>query len=465
MLPNLPSSILTAIFDNCDALQQATALGSSCRKCRSLWRSASGIILRLGRAEIRAFDDALIAVRATSIALKSFLNGELPPDPFPFHLLSPETYPPSYDELLAIFRYEHLVKCFENSIWHDLFKGTLFLEDFDEDPEGWKAWRVGFHASMYRLFLVGATLSSAYQHPFSVDDDARPQGFLHTLQKVISEEQFFVHSVFNRDDIQYLLKYPTYNVGDHEGHQRVFGPLADFLLRSSCTRAQDHTLAEGSLLFGSMGFAPPPNLDNNKAFTVFAELVQLLFAQYQLGRLYAKLVTYQKPNGECVRSRTRLREKDYSQPKNVTVILPGVFYPDQFYMPRRVEDAGERLSVRPVHSSADTTAVSARLPYENIDILLQCWHCSSGQPNKYDDFSSTHEPQYDFVQFLCQKHLGLRFSEEAFDPMKEESHFSLWEDELNVFDQTAENILAAAEMFTSADTEYEPYFEEMECTI
>lgn len=480
---SLPAEVLTEIFNSCDTLQQAIALGSACRRFRSLWLTISSpIIRRLGRVEIRAFDDALIAVspfarlwqlfatnypqvRATVIAQKHLANGELPPDPFPFHQLSPETKPPSHDELLGVFGYEHLAKCFENIIWHDLFKGTVGLEDFDEDPEGWETWRVGFHASMYRLFLVGAALCRAYQEPFFPHDDDRPRSFLQALKTVISEEQYFVRSAFDLNDTQYLLKYPAYNFGDHKGHQQIFGPLVEFLVCLSKARAQGHQLKEVSSLFESIGFTTPPGLDDNEASTVFAELVQLLFAYYQLDCLYAKLVTYQKRNGECIRSRTRLREKVHSQPKKTTVIIPGAFYPDEFYMPRRIEDAGKLLSVRPADLSTKTAALSTDFPYENLDILLQCLHRASGQPNKYDEFFNTHEPHYEFIQFLCQRHLGIRFSEEAFDPMKEESHYSLWEGESNVFDQTTQDIQAAVGMFTSADTEYESYFEEMECMI
>ncbi|ODM18102.1 hypothetical protein SI65_06890 [Aspergillus cristatus] len=462
---SLPAEVLTEIFNSCDTLQQAIALGSACRRFHSLWLSISSLIIRrLGRAEIRAFDDALIAVRATAIAQKHLANGNLPPDLFPFHQLSPETNLASHDELLGVFGYEHLVKCFENIVWHDLFKGTVGLEDFDENPERWETWRVGFHASMYRLFLVGAALCRAYQEPFFPYDDDRPRDFLQTLKTAISEEQYFVKSAFDLNDIQYLLNYPAYNFGDHEGHQQIFGSLVEFLVRLSRARAHGHQLKEVPSLFESMGFTSPPGLDN-EASTLFAELVQLLFAYYQLDRLYLKLVTYQKRNGECIRSRTRLREKVRWQPKKMTVIIPGVFYPDEFSMPRRIEDAGKLLSVRPADLSTKTAALSTDFPYENLDILLQCLHRASGQPNKYDDFFSTHEPHYEFIQFLCQRHLGLRFSEEAFDPMKEESHYSLWEGECNVFDQTTQDIQAAAEMFTSADTEYEPYFEEMECMI
>ena len=318
---------------------------------------------------------------------------------------------------------------------------------------------------MYRLFLVGAALCRAYQEPFSPYDDDRPRDFLQTLKTAISEEQYFVQSAFDLNDTQHLLNYPAYNFGNHEGHQQTFGPLVEFLVCLSRARAHSHQLKAVPSLFESLGFTSPPGLDDNEACTVFADVVQLLFAYYQLGSLYVKLVTYQKRTGECIRSRTRLREKVYSQPKKTTVIIPGVFYPDEFHMPRRIEDASKLLSVRPADLSTKTAALSTDFPYENLDILLQCLHRASGQPNKYDEFLSTHEPHYEFIQFLCQRHLGLRFSEEAFDLMKEESHYSLWEGEWNVFDQTMQDIQAAVGIFTSTDTEYEPYFEEMECMI
>lgn len=65
---SIPVELLTHIFEACDDFSQAVALASTCKRTYLAWETSSGTIIRsVGEAEIRLFEDALMAVNAQSI--------------------------------------------------------------------------------------------------------------------------------------------------------------------------------------------------------------------------------------------------------------------------------------------------------------------------------------------------------------------------------------------------------------
>ncbi|PWY70311.1 hypothetical protein BO94DRAFT_569526 [Aspergillus sclerotioniger CBS 115572] len=142
----------------------------TCKHLHSIYVSNKYSVLgKIGPRDIPAFDDAVIAVRATRIVLESFDKCHFPPDPFPFDCLSLEAQTPSLDDIRL---------------------------------------RENFRRAMYRSFLMGAVLCRAYQEPLSPlkEDDDRPQDFLKDAKLRIDDPDAWL---ITRDEMAYLLKYPS----------------------------------------------------------------------------------------------------------------------------------------------------------------------------------------------------------------------------------------------------------------
>ncbi|KAK6348685.1 hypothetical protein TWF718_006472 [Orbilia javanica] len=69
VLLTLPTEVLIRVIRSCSSFKQALSLVSACKHLRLVWETCStSIVSYIGRAAIPAFDDALMAVRATEHA-------------------------------------------------------------------------------------------------------------------------------------------------------------------------------------------------------------------------------------------------------------------------------------------------------------------------------------------------------------------------------------------------------------
>jgi hypothetical protein len=59
----IPAELLTRIFEACDDFPQVVALASVCKHTHAAWATnPRTIIWRVGKTQIRSFEDALLAV-------------------------------------------------------------------------------------------------------------------------------------------------------------------------------------------------------------------------------------------------------------------------------------------------------------------------------------------------------------------------------------------------------------------
>ncbi|EEY19830.1 hypothetical protein VDBG_05939 [Verticillium alfalfae VaMs.102] len=178
-LLSCPAEITVQIISLCDGLADMLALASTCRQLHVLWKKAAPpLIWSTGRRDITAFEEALMAVRATNLVRPAFEAGELPP------------------RITSV--------------------GKLT-----------GASRKPVMPSSSRLFLAGAVLAHAYHEPF--------------FRSLEQGERYFSEPSTreSRDrDNDYLGTFAVYNhelLGDKNAE--AFGPLSSWLVETARTEA------------------------------------------------------------------------------------------------------------------------------------------------------------------------------------------------------------------------------------
>ncbi|KAL4819762.1 hypothetical protein BDW67DRAFT_173061 [Aspergillus spinulosporus] len=387
---SLPPETLLLILQSCNSLSQAIALASTCKRLHSVYSSNThSIFCHVGPRDIPAFSDALMAVRATKVVVDQFHIGQLPPDPFPLDSLSAEAHKVSFEELLEILDWGHLVRCIEDFCLHNTEWGQncyFHLKQANKTAlpqKNWFKWQEKFHRSMYQSLLMGAVLCRAYQQPLDPSND-HPEHFLKDINTQLQGDE----PVLRNDEMAYLLRYPVFSFEAYEDHEPIYGQLADFLVQQSRHRAQRRS--------NFPDFYPedaiPNNLNRNQDSLLYAETVQCLLASMTL------------LNHEGY---SPIFEDEYKNPdikslsRKVTIVPLGSFYPEQIATPARVQDAHQMRLLKsplPQETGESSWNPSARF----MSLFLNIMHSSSGQPNHYADIHR-------------RKFLGLRFSHEAFD--------------------------------------------------
>ncbi|KAL4896946.1 hypothetical protein BDV59DRAFT_169417 [Aspergillus ambiguus] len=404
---SLPHECILLTLKSCDSLSQIIALSSTCKLLLSIYSAnAHSIFYSVGgHRDIPAFGDAVMALRATRIVTEHFLQGQLPPKPFPLDLLSADTHKLSVNELRQIRDWKHLVECIEDFCIHSTEWGREWLsylkhtEKTADPPGNWVKWRESFHRSIYRSFLMGAVLCRVYQEPLVLSDrDDRPEHFLKDYcARLLQKDE----PLLRNDEMVYLLKYPVFNFESYEDHEPVYGQLADFLVELSRRRKQS---ASTSLDLPT--HVTLHNLDRDHANILYTETMQCLLASMTLLNHYYSLIfkDNQSPGNE------RLS-------REVTVVPLGSFYPEQILMPARVENAHETLLLEtplPLPLQHGTKQSSWNSSGRFMNSFLDVMHWWSGQPNHYSDDLPTPPPPLQVFQFIGRKFLGLRFSDDAF---------------------------------------------------
>ncbi|KAH1910641.1 hypothetical protein KXV57_007460 [Aspergillus fumigatus] len=290
------------------------------------------VIWTIAQRQILAFNDALMAVRATKIVLESFEKEELPPDPFPLSTLSGAVRKPSISEFQQVRDFEHLAKCAEQ-IFVEEGRG-LKDEIRNDQPDGatlWVRWRERFHSSIYRVLLAGAILSRAYQEPMYFAAEWGLPNFLEKYVEALASGGMSGEPV-GGDELDYLVTFAPYNLGESGRIHGSFRALGEFFVQQGKTRAHQSNLHEQTTAI-LPPFAAPQALSRSEAAVVFVELGQLFFALEVLTGIQDRQPIIVNGDGSDEHGRTRIAPDLLYKPARTTpVVLFGTFFPEYIAM-------------------------------------------------------------------------------------------------------------------------------------
>ncbi|PGH10679.1 hypothetical protein AJ80_07435 [Polytolypa hystricis UAMH7299] len=439
---SLPVEVIVLVFQHSGGLTQVATLSSTCKLFHSVWlRNSPSILGHVPGRQIRAFDDALMAVRATQIVKDAIQAGQLPPDPFPTAGLSSSARPPSIDELKTIYDFQHLAKCIEHIFIKDVHESWFgspshFGEslDFSSDPPSWRHWRERFYSSIYRVFLAGALLYRAYQAPHALPADDRPSDFLKTATANLeeyraSEDGLPQETELTESDIRYLLKFPVFNFEAYEEHEPVFGQLAELLFNLSKDRVlrNDDIPAPKPVSKYHVGPRLPRRIEDDPVKCVlFSETMQLLLIIELLcgtSRPTCVFLDGLDANRDGMGDRLPYPHKllEPTEPtRKVSVVLFDKFFLEEILMPRTIEDANVKLPV--------AIPVDNQLGFRDTGVLLYEMFHSSGQPNHYISGCEAAPPELQCVQYIFRRYFNLRFADKAFEVYAESPYRMLYSD-------------------------------------
>ncbi|KAL4901134.1 hypothetical protein BDW74DRAFT_181988 [Aspergillus multicolor] len=448
-LTALPEELLAIILQNCTSFAQLRALILSSRTLYTVWKNNQRTILwQVGQAAVPGFTEALIAVRATTIAKSSILRGQLPPTPFPMKDLSGDDSKPTLPEVQQIQSFARLASYLESRTRCGRDKKRNFLPHrwyFDSlswSESTWTTWREGYHAAVYRYLTAGAVLCRAYYEPLL--SDKKPKGFLYSLLsmlegKVPRSANSEYHPVwFTEEEKRYLQSIPLYSTQGYEegGWEEAFKPLEELFLQESRRHSlhpppsQHHQHPSPSPskpssqrdLFQRLGTPStnPLSLPLSQHKTLFTHLLHFL-ALIDNDIRYLISLPGDTPS------------ENTSDP--VTHKLDGVFLFGSFTLMDitiRHKNTGAHVAFatptlpKPTSEtiSPDSTCTSTQkeyLGYPNMhNTLKKIWDVS-GLPNCYNanPVHKTPPPVSFFVEYMLRKYFGLRFSWRMFDATME----------------------------------------------
>ncbi|KAK6527445.1 hypothetical protein TWF694_004434 [Orbilia ellipsospora] len=276
----LPTEIHLTVLGHCESFTHALALATTCTQLWSTWNTHRKAVLYLiGRNSIVAFDDALVAVRATDIAERQYQalalrasgvelsKDEQPPDNINVRKLEPQFSPPSIEEIARVFDLKHLVDymlyvghetkslhigCLQSTSSLSLPRTCDVSPLGDQDSQEPSPQVLDFKvcSSMYRFFMVSAVLSKTYWEPLFADDPrasrvrnaltgSLPFGMVENNPSQIQLD--FQTRRLLEADISYICQWPCYNTERASPRQLdgVFGDLAEYLIEKGRKEAPD----------------------------------------------------------------------------------------------------------------------------------------------------------------------------------------------------------------------------------
>ncbi|KAL5355150.1 hypothetical protein BJX96DRAFT_170395 [Aspergillus floccosus] len=384
----LPTEGIILIFESCDSLSQAIALALTSKWLYAIFLDlVHSIGTHIGRREILAFDDAMIAARATRLVLEHFHDGHFPPDPFPLETLGFKAQKLSLKDMGLALDWAHLVNCIEDTYLVNTKWGAHVCLLFGElDSPTAHDWRERSHRSMYRVFLAGAVLCRTYQEPLFLE---APYGFF---------DQSGGNRPLEEDGIQQMLKYPVFNFESYEDHGPVYSQLADYFVQQSQDRAQRES---PPAVYPEE--AIPYNLSRDHANTLYADVLQCVFAYMLLSDTWNEIVLFQQKEEFTDGGAAKW-------PRKVTVLLLENFYPEEVSMPADAKASRDTVLLKTI-LDPNTPNV---LYFPFLELNLSGLYSYSGQPNHYGQDMPTPRPPLQIFQFIFRKYLGLRFSDVAF---------------------------------------------------
>ncbi|KAK3323333.1 hypothetical protein B0T19DRAFT_485726 [Cercophora scortea] len=204
------------------------ALASTCRRLREVYNGdRSNITWRLWERSLPGVEEALIAVRATSIVQKAESRYQIPPKNVNLASLSSTASKPRWTELLKVLALHHFARGVQSSILHAARKQGHHCPD--RIPE----WGARVHKALFRLLIAGAALAGAYHEPmYRCLEDHRPSVQRTRWADAPSQMRAAFQRVFYR-------KFAVTNMeANTEEQDAVFASLADWLLTNMLSDKQ-----------------------------------------------------------------------------------------------------------------------------------------------------------------------------------------------------------------------------------
>ncbi|KAF3914336.1 hypothetical protein AA313_de0205614 [Arthrobotrys entomopaga] len=279
----LPTEIHLAILGHCDAFTQALALATTCKQLWSTWNNhQKALLYPIGRNSVVAFDDALVAIRATDIAERQYQALALrasgielceegqPPDTINPRKLEPQFSHPSVEEIVRVFDLKHMIDymlyvghesknlhlcCLQSTSSLKLPRacsesppcGSYLGESFETGETTPSILDFKVYSSVYRFLMVSAVLSKIYWEPL-FSDDPRAERLRKALAcplpfGMVEDNPLYRYSSYQirrllDEDISYICERPCYNKRASPSQlDRVFGDLAEYLIEKGTQEA------------------------------------------------------------------------------------------------------------------------------------------------------------------------------------------------------------------------------------
>lgn len=277
-----------------------------------------------------------------------------------------------------------------------------------------RRWK--FHSAIYRVLLGGAVLYGTYNQPFVQDEPPEFPNFLKFLKEWMANfragDDTFPPG-FTNADVQYLQRFPVYNIHDHLAQQPFFHDFAELLVNESRIRLRD----EGPITEKIRPCLDKPLVDNLNPLQSI-----ILHETGQFAHAYEKLTSTSDfyVHGDGLRSRlvydldvgTSRTSREFSGDatgpfRKVTIIILGIFRLDEVSMPPVLaNEKMQPLILNPLNPSFPS--------FQHIDMLLDEFHRHSDHINGYNSLVPTPYPPIDFVEYILRTYLRLRFGDGAF---------------------------------------------------
>ncbi|KAF7126020.1 hypothetical protein CNMCM5793_002379 [Aspergillus hiratsukae] len=440
MASKLAPEIIIEILKTYETVEDVVVCASACKQFHGVWLcNAPQIIWPIGQKQILAFDDALMAVRATQIVLESFQKGELPPDPFPLSTLSGAIRKPSLIEFQQVRDYEHLAKCAEEIY---LKGGRDLRNEIQRDqPDGttlWALWRERFHSSIYRVLLAGAVLYRAYQEPMYL---AAHWGLPNFLEKYVEElgSDDISSEPVGINELDYLTSFAPYNLGDSGSVHGDFKTLAEFLVQQGKKRAHQQELHPQTTEI-LPHFLTPRGLSSSEAAVLFIELGQMLFALEVLVGIQDRKSIIVNGNGSKEHGRSGIApDLPHNPARTAPVVLFGNFFLEYISTPAVAANAVDsHLVATPV---GHPLQARPGIGFQHINQFLYDLHKMAGRGNRFASQIPAPYPHHKVFEYMFGEYLGLRFVDSEFH-----EHYGAFSEDGFIFAER-DDLLIAFEFF------------------
>ncbi|KAK4163812.1 hypothetical protein QBC43DRAFT_300786 [Cladorrhinum sp. PSN259] len=363
----LPAELVVSILASCDNINDVVALVSTSKSIREIYvRNAAQVIWPVALCSFMAFDLAVLAARVTRKASDAYNAGRLPhpKDLFPIDKLSPFRRAPTVSELKEAFSLDHFARCFFNI----LDSNSREQLDLDTDAaRGWdKVWaktlryrnpgpwfsllkrlaKERITRSLYRVVIWGAVMSRAYQAPLFDAAGSGLEDLVDTWTYSLSGDAKLQWDGVIRKSVQlsaehhqHLLKYPVYRFNTRTApytrdETAEFSSFMDWLLEDTSETQEKERLMQRT--------EHKSISERTHALPVEEQVAQIAWVSQVLkniivdakGRLRARFDTplpfIHSPEG----FEDKLAE--VPQVRKLTLILPGVYQPEEITMPAQV---------------------------------------------------------------------------------------------------------------------------------
>ncbi|KAL4939591.1 hypothetical protein BDV06DRAFT_230916 [Aspergillus oleicola] len=435
-LDTLPEELIALTLRSCDSFSTLQNLIQTSKIIQAVWeRNQRSILWDIGQQVITGFSDALIAVRATSVAKTSILSNHLPPHPFPISTLRGDGNKPTLDEIKSVLSFAKLANYLESRTRCPRNKERGFLPHkwyFDSlawKDSTWEVWRENYHRAVYRYLTAGAVLCHAYYEPLV--SERRPRGFLSSLTGILegisgrsrdrnSESEY--PAWYTEEEKRYLSTIPIYDSQAYEKWGPSFAALEELFVQESRKRCNNHPSPPykpskeeglGNTLYRAFASKAknPFSLDTSHSETLFSDLLGLLH-----------LIDGDIRSLILLPGDTPVENTSHPISHSLSVFLFGSF---------TLMDVRIRKSTNPLSSHIETVGAFAspsplltstsQLSFPSMHNHLKKIHDSSGIPNCYfgDPLLKTPPPPSFFIEYMLRRYFGLRFAVDMFDATAE----------------------------------------------